>query len=188
MNKLEIPAGYRILPRNGIIRKGDKFDCALGWDNCRSSIGKTVDEEFVSNPNTIIITNRPVRIRKPKAKTISKPNIEIPAGYRVLGKDEVIKKGDKCNSGNGHWSPCNRSIGETTKSFFILYSDTIVIRPIPADNSVKVDNIFMCHGYLGTREFGNLAGKAIWLDNMNFNWELKTDSRGIVCLVPTKKT
>ena len=36
------------------------------------------------------------------------------------------------------------------------------------------------------RENGDLQNKAFWL-NQNFNWELKTDNLGVVCLVPSYK-
>ena len=40
---------------------------------------------------------------------------------------------------------------------------------------------------LGTRNGGEYKNKSFYLNNSLYNWELKTDSMGTLCLIPTKK-
>jgi len=56
------------------------------------------------------------------------------------------------------------------------------------DNSVVVDREFIKH-HIDTRNTNEYAGKAIYIaGGYNFyNWELKEDSAGLLCLIPTKK-
>jgi hypothetical protein len=48
--------------------------------------------------------------------------------------------------------------------------------------------VFIYNGeyFLQKRSSGEYDGKAFWLDK-EFNWEIKTDSVGVLCLIPTKK-
>jgi len=54
------------------------------------------------------------------------------------------------------------------------------------DNSVVVDREFM-ERYLEVREYSEYKDKAIFLSRVCYDWELKEDSSGILCLIPTKK-
>ena len=55
------------------------------------------------------------------------------------------------------------------------------------DNSVVVDEEFMKNpSVICERIYGDYANKAVCLSR-KFNWELKEDSSGIPCLIPTKK-
>ena len=40
---------------------------------------------------------------------------------------------------------------------------------------------------LGTRNGGEYKNKSFYLNNSLYNWEIKTDSMGTLCLIPTKK-
>ena len=39
---------------------------------------------------------------------------------------------------------------------------------------------------IAVRNIGDLANKSFYL-NCNYNWELKTDNKDLLCLIPTKK-
>ena len=54
------------------------------------------------------------------------------------------------------------------------------------DNSVVVDDAFIAEN-LEVREYSEYKDKAIFLSRVCYDWELKEDSSGILCLIPTKK-
>ena len=54
------------------------------------------------------------------------------------------------------------------------------------DNSVVVDDDFM-ERYIQIRNTHEYKDKAIFLSRVCYNWELKEDSAGFLCLIPTKK-
>ena len=54
------------------------------------------------------------------------------------------------------------------------------------DNSVVVDIDFIAEN-LEVRESSEYKDKAIFLSRVCYNWELKEDSAGLLCLIPTKK-
>jgi len=49
-----------------------------------------------------------------------------------------------------------------------------------------VDREFM-ERYLEVREYSEYKDKAIFLRRVCYDWELKEDSAGLLCLIPTKK-
>ncbi len=54
------------------------------------------------------------------------------------------------------------------------------------DNSVVVDREFI-EEYIETRNTDEYGGKAILVNKYCYDWELKEDSAGLLCLIPTKK-
>lgn len=59
------------------------------------------------------------------------------------------------------------------------------VEPVKPDLSVEITSMVYTR-YLAPRSIGSLAYKAYYLDP-TFNWELKKDNNGVLCLVPTKK-
>lgn len=51
-------------------------------------------------------------------------------------------------------------------------------------NPVEVGKPFK-DAFIGYRSFGEYANKALWLSE-SFEWEIKRDSDGWLCLIPTK--
>lgn len=55
------------------------------------------------------------------------------------------------------------------------------------DGSVNVTGSDICgNDFIGIRCFGKYADKSFYLSD-NYNWEIKTDDAGELCLIPTKK-
>ena len=42
------------------------------------------------------------------------------------------------------------------------------------------------YGFIGPKLSGKYADKSFWL-NRNYNWEIKREEDGVLCLIPTKK-
>jgi len=75
---------YRILRSNEIIQKGDQYKWSgnTDWYDCRSTIGKTVQQNVDAEPRTFDTGS----FRRP---------LPIMPGYRYLEENEVIKTGDE---------------------------------------------------------------------------------------------
>jgi hypothetical protein len=55
----------------------------------------------------------------------------------------------------------------------------------PKDLSVKVPTVFI-EGFISDRVLGEYSNKAFYLYSC-YSWELKKDSDGSLCLIPTRK-
>lgn len=76
--------------------------------------------------------------------------------------------------------------GNIINQFTTVHDHIIVdLVPIEPDLSVEITSNNYAK-YVTPRVQGNLANKAYYLER-DFNWELKTDNNGALCLVPTKK-
>jgi hypothetical protein len=82
---------YRILRSNETVQQGDEFRVGSIWIDCRSTIGKTVQQNVDAVPQTFDI----VSFRR---------KLPILPGYRYLEENEVIQEGDEYNSLN-NWRP-----------------------------------------------------------------------------------
>jgi len=89
-----------------------------------------------------------------------------------ITKEKVLEAASKCSTAK-----------ETLKT---LFPEVFV-----EDKSVKIkqkDGYYFdgCNSILNIRTFDELAGKSFWISD-NYNWKIKTDPSGCLCLIPTKK-
>lgn len=106
--------GYRMLKRGEKIEKGDIFHQKndvfnQGWTEVGSSIGLTVGDKNRSETLKLVFSRK---IKEKKAEAPKKlPPSDMPKGYRVLEKGEVIQQGDKGTQHAGGWINLSDTVG-----------------------------------------------------------------------------
>jgi hypothetical protein len=102
--------GYRLLKSDELIAVGDEFYGYGGrpWGNRWATVGRSVGERVSTWRNVAF------RRKLPAAKCPIAP----PAGYVILGPDEIWQEGDKISAWPGSWTTlASFNYGKSTKSW-----------------------------------------------------------------------
>jgi hypothetical protein len=158
---------YRILRSNETVQKGDEFRSDSSWLDCRSTIGKTVQQNVDAEPQTFDI----VSFRRPQP---------IMPGYRYLEENEVIQEGDEylCSCCDA-WET-TVAAGDTPKMYNRAYRRKLEQVQPPTDTKPSTDDdgfvrvktkggSFMMR--LGSGFFGQRVKICPTPDNEGYRWE-----------------
>lgn len=100
-------------------------------------------------------------------------------------KENVLKAAEKCSTAKQVLKEMFPEAFEDDKYFILTKlsrtKDAVLFTDEDATSAGFIDNQFM-----QIRSRGEYAGKAFFLSKL-YEWEMKIDSRGDICLIPTKK-
>lgn len=81
---------------------------------------------WAESPSTVRTVAQVAAEAKPEAL---EPKIEPGTGYRLLGDDEIVEKGDSWNRGNSCWSLATGSIGKKAGSMALVFRRKNAVDP-----------------------------------------------------------